>query len=218
MLGTVLECMLIIYQIKKGGVTLDKSVLKPSIQTYVLFGIGMGFFGGLIFSFTIINMFKLLNIALEDNNIPYLFLVGYVIGIVYLSRYRVYIKNKCIIVPNSVFDLRKSDMKISEIKKIKIDIGVGGSEKKSFYTLRLIGKDKRIEINIKIFSKRDIIYLIHYINQHNQGIVYDEDCDGLLNHDIHPISLAGRRKLFSYFPIFLLFAIAIAIIITVFNL
>jgi len=159
----------------------------------------------------------LFNIDIEDKILFTPVIIGAIFGFYSISRYRVEIDDQNVTIPNSILDFRKHGININSIIKIRLDIGVGSKEKKSYYTLRLIGKKTRIQINIKLFSKNDIILLINYINQLNDRIIYDEFTSNLLDDNFKPIVQEGIKGFWSVLKYLILPLLLIFLYFIIFN-
>lgn len=129
--------------------------LKPCFSAYIFFGI-VGLLGGTIFTIPVMIVDAFISSSIGDIYYVTVWIIGVIATVIYLSNYRIEIKEDKIVIPNSLFDHRKTTVNIYDLDNVKLDIGVSNKSKKSFYTLWLKMYRSRSQINIKVFSIKDL--------------------------------------------------------------
>lgn len=193
---------------------IDISNLKPCFSSYIFFAV-LGLLGGAIFCIPLYIVDAFISGTLNDIYYFVSWGIGLILTVIYLSYYRVEVNENIISIPNSLFDHRRSTIRISELNDVKLDIGVGNKYKKSFYTLWLKTQTGRSQINIKTFSIKNLELFMKYIYDRNPSVTYDNYAQSMIEGKFKDILNKGISEFSKYVLALIALAIIVIIIIVI---
>lgn len=88
--------------------------LKPCFSAYIFFGI-VGLIGGTIFTILVMIVDVFVSSYIGDIYYVTVWIIGLIATVIYLSYYRIEIKKDEIVIPNSLFDHRKTTVNICDL-------------------------------------------------------------------------------------------------------
>lgn len=190
---------------------MNKFTINSSRNTFYILGTLFGLMlGSLIWS-----IFYSVT-SLEPNTSMFIFLIiGALLMDLWLYQYKIIINGNNITASKSLFNfLHKQSININNINEMNVKTGVVKG-KNGFYTLNLIAsRKKKVQINIKPFSKKEIIQFIQYILRQNKNIKIDGFVEDLYKEDFNAFVKKGLSKHIGSLIYWLIF-IGIIVAITV---
>lgn len=191
-----------------------KFTMKPCFSSYVFFMI-VGLLGGSVFTIPLMIVDAINQNSIGDSYYFIVWIIGLIISVVYLSYYRIEIDGDEVSIPNSLFDHRRTLIKIGELNDVRLDIGVGNKNKKSFYTLWLKMSKGKSQINIKTFSFKDLEGFMKYLHDNNQNITFDTYSQNMIEGKFKDVINKGISELMKYVLWLVLFAVCALIVVLI---
>jgi hypothetical protein len=175
----------------------------------------VGLLGGSVFTIPLMIVDAINQNSIGDSYYFIVWIIGLIISVVYLSYYRIEIDGDEVSIPNSLFDHRRTLIKIGELNDVRLDIGVGNKNKKSFYTLWLKMSKGKSQINIKTFSFKDLEGFMKYLHDNNQNITFDTYSQNMIEGKFKDVINKGISELMKYVLWLVLFAVCALIVVLI---
>lgn len=151
--------------------------IRTSLRTYLILGTFLGILLGVISIY-------LYTLIITKPNVDLVFffnILGIAIINILLYQYKIVFNNTEIVLSKSLVRFyKKESILIKNITELKIDIG-NHQNKVGLFTLDIIGKKDKVQINIKPLGKKGLILLVNHIYYNQKNIKIDEYITEIVN-------------------------------------
>ncbi len=158
--------------------------IRTDISTFFVLGFTLSLMISGVSAYITINFLSLIiqDAIQQDTYVLIIMCVYWILIQLYFRLYYISFDENYIYIPNSLFDVRKQRIEVDTLVSMILDTGLAKGEKKSFYTLWLIGIESKKQINIKLFSKRCLRKMVSEVEKRNSSVIINDKFQSLIKN------------------------------------